>query len=187
MRMVRFAIFYLVNYLIGNHHAVLPSFATALLYEDKPHVPRCTLPRLQSRTPKRNRTIDRESGEFWNLFHLVNYLIWNVMLTCLLLQWPSSTNYIHYAPRRALPWLQPNTKIKQRDNWPCKWWVLQMLIFSSIIYFDLAELTCHLLPPPSYMNHKPHAAPSRGFNLKEARQLTTPMVSFVNYFILSTI
>ncbi len=57
--------------------------------------------------------------------------------------------------------------------------------FSSIICFDLAELTCHLLPPPLYMNHKTHAAPSRGFNSKEARQLTTPMVSFVIFYFVN--
>jgi hypothetical protein len=42
--------------------------------------------------------------------------------------------------------------------------------FSSIIYFDLDELTCHLLPPQSYMNHKPHAMPSSGFNLKPIKR-----------------
>jgi hypothetical protein len=35
MRVVRFAIFYFVYDLIGNRRAVLPSSATALLYEEK--------------------------------------------------------------------------------------------------------------------------------------------------------
>ncbi len=40
--MVRFAIFYLVNYLIGNRRAVMPSSATALLYEvQTPHPTPC--------------------------------------------------------------------------------------------------------------------------------------------------
>jgi hypothetical protein len=42
-------------------------------------------------------------------FYLVNYSIWIVALTCLLLQRPSSSNYIHCAPRRALPRLQSRT------------------------------------------------------------------------------
>ena len=96
--------------------------------------------------PKRSRTIDHASGEFCNFFHLVNYLIWNVALTFLLLQRPSSTNYIHYAPCHTLPWLQPNTKIMQRDNWPCKWWVLWMFIFLPLyilIWPSLHAIFCH--------------------------------------------
>ena len=68
-----------------------------------------------------------------------------------------------------------------------------MIFYSSaIISFDMTELTCHLLPLPSYMNHKPQAAPSRGFNLKPIKISWAndhingefcDFFYFVNYFI----
>jgi hypothetical protein len=118
---------------------------------------------FNSEPRKGSTTIDRATGEFCHFFNLSNYLVWNVALTCLLLQRPSSTKYKHHTTRRSLLWLQPNTKIKQRDTWPCTWWVLWIFIFLPLFQ---TELTRHLLPPPSYMNHKPQAAPSRGLNLK---------------------
>jgi hypothetical protein len=61
---------------------------------------------------------------------------------------------------------------------------------SSIISFDMTELTCHLLPPPSYMNHKLQAAPSGGFNLKPIKiSWANDHINgeFCDFFILSTI
>jgi hypothetical protein len=67
-------------------------------------------------------------------FYLVNYLIWNVALTFLLMQRPSSTKYKHHTTCRALLWLQPNTEIKQRDTWPCKRWVLWFFILLPLFH-----------------------------------------------------
>ena len=51
MGMVRFEIFYLVNYLIGNRRAVLPSSATALLYEVQTHRPTLSPPAASIQNP----------------------------------------------------------------------------------------------------------------------------------------
>jgi hypothetical protein len=134
---------YLIGIVLSCHLLQRPS---SMKYD--PHVPCCALLRLQSRTPKKKQ--DNWLCKWWVLrvFYLVNYLIWNVALTCLLLQWPSSTNYIHYASHCTLPWLQPNTKITQRDDWPCKWWVLRMFIFPPLfilIWPSWHAIFCHPL------------------------------------------
>ena len=75
MGMVRFAIFHLVNYLIGNRRAVMPSSATALLYEvQTPHpTPRPPAASIQNS--------QKEAGQLtvqvlsFVIFYLVNYLI----------------------------------------------------------------------------------------------------------------
>ena len=140
--------------------------------KSNPHVPCRALPWLQSRNPK--ETHDNWLCKWWvfQFFYLVNYLIWNVVLTCLFMQRPSSTDYIHYAPCLALLWLQPNTELTQWDNWSCKWWVLRIFIFLPLTL--ICELTCHLLPsPPSYMNYKPNAAPSCGLNWRPIERSRT--------------
>jgi hypothetical protein len=89
---------------------------------------------FNSEPRKRSTTIDRATGEFCHFFNLLNYLIWNLALTCLLLQRPSSTKYKHHTTRRSLLWLQPNTEIKQRDTWPYTWWVLWIFILLPLFH-----------------------------------------------------
>jgi hypothetical protein len=89
-----------------------------------------------------------------------------VVLSCHLLQQPSSTKNKPPVPHRALPQLQPRTPLKKQDNSPCKWWVLWFFFIWSIIQFELSRWLAYFCngPPLRITYTTPHAAPSHGFN-----------------------
>lgn len=168
----------------------MPSSVTALLQEEQTPWPTPRPPVASIQNPLKKQ--DNLLCEWWVLwfFYLVNYSIWIVALTCLLLQRPSSMNYIHYAPRCALPWLQSRTPLKDAGQL-----ILQVVSYANFYFLQLFNLICSswralFCHPPLICITNPMPRPPMAWIeslSEEPSDWPHQWWVFVSYFILSTI
>jgi hypothetical protein len=108
--------FNLVNYLIENRRAVLPSPATALLYEEQTPRPTPRPPAATIQNPP------KEAGQFTvQVVSFVIFLSGQLFNLNCCADLPTSAMALLFelhthAPRCALPWLQSRTPLKKQNN-----------------------------------------------------------------------